>query len=42
MNHMADAIEELPASERRKIGTRLKKTSNELNSLIERVERGET
>ncbi|MFX1416912.1 MAG: PadR family transcriptional regulator [Promethearchaeota archaeon] len=41
IDHMADTIEELSSSERRKIGTRLKKTSKKLNSLIERVEQGE-
>ena len=41
IDHMTDAIEELSASEKRKIGTRLKKTSKKLDTLIERVEQGE-
>lgn len=42
IDNIADTIEELSASERRTIGTRLKKTSKKMNSLINRIEQGET
>jgi DNA-binding PadR family transcriptional regulator len=42
IDYITDAIRELTTSERRKIGTRLKKTSKKLDSLIELVEQGET
>jgi DNA-binding PadR family transcriptional regulator len=42
IDHITDAIEELTASERRKIAARLAKTSKRLDSLMERLEQGET
>ncbi|MHA2002463.1 MAG: PadR family transcriptional regulator [Candidatus Thorarchaeota archaeon] len=42
IDHIADAIEELTASERRKVGTRLTKTSKRLDTLLEQIEQGET
>ncbi|MFX0107438.1 MAG: PadR family transcriptional regulator [Candidatus Hodarchaeota archaeon] len=41
IDHISNAIDGLSASERRKVGTRLKKTSKKLDSLIEHVEQGE-
>ncbi|MHA1924992.1 MAG: PadR family transcriptional regulator [Candidatus Thorarchaeota archaeon] len=42
IDKLGDAIDKLTASERRKIGARMRKTSKRLDSLIERVEQGAT
>ncbi|MHA2311550.1 MAG: PadR family transcriptional regulator [Candidatus Thorarchaeota archaeon] len=42
INKIVDTIDDLTTSERRKIGSRMRKTSERLGSLIERVEQGET
>ena len=41
IDSIADTIDDLTPSERRKIGARMKKTSKRLASLIEQVEQGE-
>ena len=41
IDNVTDAIGELTASERRKIGTRMKKTSERLELLIEQITQGE-
>jgi DNA-binding PadR family transcriptional regulator len=41
IDNITNAIAELTGAERRKIGTRMRKTSDRLDSLIEQVEQGE-
>ena len=42
IDHIADMVDDLTPSERRKISERLTKTSKKLESLIEQVKQGET